>query len=275
MTKPAKPAKRAATKGKPVAKKPEGPSPELVEAMSALPVRRQRFVREYGLDFNATQAAIRAGFSAHSAAAIGHELLRFPDVKAAVDILLAERARRVEATADIVLRELVDLATADPRELTEVRVVCCRCCWGINNRYQYTEGQWQAAQDAYNERVQEHGAKKAGRKPDPKGGTGYDAKRDPNPECPECFGLGHPLTVVKNTRDASSAAARLFAGVEQTKDGIKVKLRDQDAALVNLGRHLKMFTDNFDGTLKVDAIEDFKQFLAKRGGSRLPIKTAK
>ena len=49
-----------------------------------LTARQQRFVDEYLVDLNATQAAIRAGYSKKTAKSVGHENLTKPDVKAAV-----------------------------------------------------------------------------------------------------------------------------------------------------------------------------------------------
>jgi hypothetical protein len=50
----------------------------------ALNARQQRFVAEYAIDMNATQAAIRAGYSEKTAYAIGFENLRKPEIAAAV-----------------------------------------------------------------------------------------------------------------------------------------------------------------------------------------------
>jgi phage terminase small subunit len=53
--------------------------------------KRQRlFVNEYLVDFNATQAAIRAGYSERTAGQGGHELLKNPEVKAEIDRLYKE-----------------------------------------------------------------------------------------------------------------------------------------------------------------------------------------
>ena len=46
--------------------------------------KQQRFVEEYLIDLNATQAAIRAGYSKHTAHSIGHENLSKPEIVAAL-----------------------------------------------------------------------------------------------------------------------------------------------------------------------------------------------
>lgn len=75
----------------------------------ALNAKQARFVEEYLVDLNATQAAIRAGYSKASARKIGHDLLTKPDIRAATDKALQERGSRVRLTADDVLRELAAL----------------------------------------------------------------------------------------------------------------------------------------------------------------------
>jgi len=60
-------------------------------------------MREYLVDLNATQAAIRAGYSADSAGAIGAENLTKPEIQAAIQSAMDERAKRTEITADYVL----------------------------------------------------------------------------------------------------------------------------------------------------------------------------
>lgn len=78
--------------------------------------RRQRFVAEYLIDLNATQAAIRAGYSKATAYSAGQRLLKNVEVAAAVEAAMAERQVRTEITADMVIRELAKIAFLDPRK---------------------------------------------------------------------------------------------------------------------------------------------------------------
>lgn len=66
------------------------------------------FVQEYLIDLNATQAAIRAGYSAKSAASQGERLLRNVEIAKAVEEGMRERGERTQTSADWVIRELVD-----------------------------------------------------------------------------------------------------------------------------------------------------------------------
>lgn len=76
----------------------------------ALTDKQTAFVREYLIDLNATQAAIRAGYSARTAASQGQRLLKNAEVAAAVTDAQKARAARTEVTADQVVAELAKVA---------------------------------------------------------------------------------------------------------------------------------------------------------------------
>ena len=67
--------------------------------------KQEAFVREYLIDLNATQAAIRAGYSVDTARAIGSENLSKPDIADAIAEAQAERAEKCEIDALWVLQE--------------------------------------------------------------------------------------------------------------------------------------------------------------------------
>lgn len=79
--------------------------------------KQEMFVREYLIDLNATQAAIRAGYSAKTAYAIGEENLRKPDIAAAVQAGMDKRSQKAGVDAEKVLGEISKLAFADIRKL--------------------------------------------------------------------------------------------------------------------------------------------------------------
>ncbi|WP_375453727.1 terminase small subunit [uncultured Methylobacterium sp.] len=207
----------------------------------AITDKQRRFVEEYLVDLNATQAAIRAGYSEDTARQQGHRLLTDADISDAVAEAQAARAARVQVTADQVLRELVDIATTDANELIEHRIGCCRFCWGRDFRYQRTRNELERAEAAHaaeNEEAIRKGAETT--LFDPEGGDGYHAHRPPNPDCPECFGDGVGRALFKDTARASPAARRLYAGVKLTKDGMEMKLHPKLDALDRLFKHLGM-----------------------------------
>lgn len=83
--------------------------------MNDLTAKQQRFVEEYLVDLNATQAAIRAGYSEATAASIGFENLRKPEIAEAIQKAQAERSKRTEITADRVLQEMGKIGFANMR----------------------------------------------------------------------------------------------------------------------------------------------------------------
>jgi phage terminase small subunit len=86
---------------------------------SQLTARQERFVDEYMRDLNATQAAVRAGYSAKNADKIGHQLLGKSRVSAAVQQHKKERAARAALKAEDVLAELALIATSDIGEVMD------------------------------------------------------------------------------------------------------------------------------------------------------------
>lgn len=86
---------------------------------SPLTAKQQRFVEEYIVDLNATQAAIRAGYSAKTAEQIGYQQLQHPSVSAAIAQAQLERSKRTEITQDRVLEELALIAFSDMRQFAE------------------------------------------------------------------------------------------------------------------------------------------------------------
>ncbi|WHH58469.1 terminase small subunit [Petroclostridium sp. X23] len=88
--------------------------------MAKLTAKQQRFVEEYLIDLNATQAAIRAGYSPSTAKDIGCENLAKPNIRAHIDAALAERSKRTGINADRVVRELARIAFLNVDEVINV-----------------------------------------------------------------------------------------------------------------------------------------------------------
>ncbi|WP_299083186.1 terminase small subunit [uncultured Paraglaciecola sp.] len=82
----------------------------------ALNVRQKRFCEEYIVDLNATQAAIRAGYSKRTAGVQAHDLLKKPEIQAIISTLQDDRSKRTQITADRVLEELGKIGFADIRK---------------------------------------------------------------------------------------------------------------------------------------------------------------
>ena len=74
--------------------------------MAKLTAKQQRFCDEYLIDLNATQAAIRAGYSEKTAYAIGQENLKKPDIKKCIQERMDEKEKKLIADQDEVLKYL-------------------------------------------------------------------------------------------------------------------------------------------------------------------------
>lgn len=152
--------------------------------------KQQRFVEEYLIDLNATQAAIRAGYSAKTAHAAGSRLLTNVKVKPVIRAAMDERAKRLEISADNVLKELARIGFADIRDLVE---------WdeehvGFRPSEQLTDDQAAVVSEV--------------------------------------------LAETKRFTDSK--------GNTETTIKLKLKTYDKLAALRDLGRHLKLFTDQVE-----------------------------
>lgn len=168
--------------------------------------RQARFVEEYLVDLNGTQAAIRAGYSPRTANEQASRLLANVSVQEAVSEAQAKRSERTGITADRVLSELAKLGFSDIRRAV---------IW---------KGQRVTDEDS------------------PDGGETLVIKH---------IVTNHVELVSSDVVDDDTAAA--ISEISQTKDGLKVKLHDKRAALVDIGRHLGMFKDKIElsGGLKV------------------------
>ena len=151
--------------------------------------KQRRFVEEYLVDLNATQAAIRAGYSVRTAKSQGQRLLTNVDVAAAITKAQEKRSTRTGITQDRVLAELAKIGFADIRKAVR---------WGRNP------------------------------------GDVTSENADPN-------GLNiYPVSLVPSEEmDDDTAAA--VAEVSLTQTGVKIKMYDKRAALVDIGKHLGMF----------------------------------
>lgn len=82
--------------------------------------KQARFCEEYLIDLNATQAAIRAGYSEKTANRIASELLSKLDIQEKIAELKAERSKRTEITQDSFIQELAAVARAEVKGVRAV-----------------------------------------------------------------------------------------------------------------------------------------------------------
>ncbi len=82
--------------------------------------KQERFVEEYLIDLNATQAAIRAGYSPKTANEQASRLLAKVNIQAAISKAQAERSRRTGINQDRVIRELAKVAFLNPVDVIDM-----------------------------------------------------------------------------------------------------------------------------------------------------------
>lgn len=255
------------------------PAEPQVDHMAGLTPVQVIFVNTFLTNLNGTRAYMAAVPTAKesTAATEAWKLQRNPKVAAAIHQRMQERIKRLEVDQDDVLRRYLTRLEADPRELVEFHRGACRHCHGEGHRYQFTPAELDRAKHAHEQQWKRHFLKMGEKGKDmeippfdEQGGVGFDARLDPNPECPECFGDGDGRVVIKDTRHLSPGALSLYCGVEEGKEGIKVKIGNRDDALLQVARHTGFFEADNEQTVftaaapeELDAIYDARKASAK------------
>jgi phage terminase small subunit len=190
----------------------------------------QAYARVYGKDnIEAARASV-------------NKMLKRPEVAAYLAGVRTKVTAAVEAAAikgaTEVLADIEAIADADSRELMEYRRGCCRHCWGKEFRYQRTAEEMRKHIKKTNEDNEKRMKDGLSAEPlDEEGGTGYNRTKPANPDCIECFGEGEGYAYFKDTRALSPAAAKLFAGVKVTQNGLEIKIASQERHRELLARH--------------------------------------
>ena len=254
-----KPAQKKAQPKKPAARKTAAGFVAARAVPLALTMRQQRFVDEYMVDLNGKQAAIRAGYSAVTAEQIAYQLIQKTSVLAAIAAARKAQQERTQIDADRVVLEAWHIATADTRELVQVKLGCCRHCWGEGHKRQRTLAE-------FNSEREKHRAKgEADTDWDDQGGIGFNPLRDPHAACPECHGDGAARVVLGDTRKLSGAALALFAGAKQGKHGIEVQMHSKMDALEKLAKHFGLYEK--DNQQKTDPLASLLHAIASGSGN--------
>ncbi len=203
----------------------------LIEDEELTPLQAS-FVLEYIKDKNATKAAERIGCSDPN---YGRELLAKTSVLNAINRQLKALAETTLITEELILNRLWEIATANPNELIDHRLVNCRYCHGVEHEYQWKREEYRQAQ--------EKARRRDDKEPDCSGGFGFDELKEPHPDCPECHGRGVGRVVPHDTRKIKGPAAKLLAGVKLGKDGLEIKMHDQIKALDMLSKKLELMKE--------------------------------
>lgn len=281
--KPRKPRKPAApkTKDTPAAAVPE-PAPvelsPLDQLLAQMDPRHVEFVEQYLVSLNGTkayQAAFDPQMRENVAGSAASRLLGTVNVQKLLSARVKAMFDRSEDLQDRMLAQQFALAFADPNELMELRRECCRYCHGDGHLYQFKPSEYDEHQRKWEQEVREAvAAKEEPPEFDPKGGIGYDPRKPPHEDCPECFGEGIEREVFKATRDLSPGARALFAGVKRTKEGLEIVTHSQEKAREVLLKILKLYDDRAELVLgvvpqeKLDAMYAAAMEEAQKGRAR-------
>ena len=229
---------------------------ELEALYETLSERHKVFIESYLLELNASQAAIKAGYvnNCYSISSILRN--KFP-IKQIIDARLEERLERMRMTREQVMERIENITIADPNDLVENRRVCCRHCWGGEEfKYMETPAEKRKRQKAYQEKVRKAEAEGAEipMDDDDEYVLGYNGTKDPNPDCPECWGEGVERVIFKDTRKLNPAARALLKGVKIGKDGKEIMVHDQMKPVEMLAKHHKIYEDKAaEVTINLDA----------------------
>lgn len=170
--------------------------------------KQQRFIEEYLVDLNATQAAIRAGYSAKTACEQGSRLLANVKIANALAEAQEKRSERTEITQDMVLRELAKIGFSDIRKAIK---------WNSNVAV-------------------------AAPTMDP---DAFDVDEMMQSGIPDIKPMITNQVELVDSDQIDDDTAAAIAEISQTdKGGLKVKLHDKRAALVDIGRHLGLFKED-------------------------------
>lgn len=165
-------------------------------------------------------------------------IMKRPGVADRISELQAQVSTSLVFGIHEVLREWTDIALAEATDLVNYRRVNCRHCWGKGHKFQ-----WSAPMEFADRQAAWIHTGSKGTKPSDEGGYGYTPLRDPNASCPFCHGLGEEFIQISDTTKLTGRAKKLFAGLKKTKDGIEIKMRDQDGSLRNIAQALGVFAE--------------------------------
>jgi hypothetical protein len=240
----------------------------------ALTPQMKNFVEQYIIDFNGKRAAIDAGYSPKTAQEQGSRLLSYPIIEKAVAKAIEARNKRTHRTQDRVLNEVWHIAMSNANNLIQYRRTCCRYCYGEFNRYQRTAGEMERDEiehEAAIIKADTEGVKltEKQRTFDRQGGIGFDPRKDPNPDCGECFGEGYGSAHIMDTRKLAPEDLAAYAGVKITKDGIQVLMHDKATHIDKLMRHMNLMDPKL--TLKGDPENPLTMLIQQMQGSALPV----
>lgn len=219
-----------------------------------LTAKEKRFCEEYMIDFNATQAAIRAGYSEKTARQIGYENLTKPYIRDFINQKLREKSLKAEETAklitDIAKSSLNDFFTIRQVEHTPRVIKTLKELIKILREEIKFADEYAAQAQLNEDETKHHEAQQKYRRRDI---LRYQLELKRNPNATrivdgETVFIDHAeLDMVKLVKAKESGRIK---SVSHTQFGIKVEMYAADAALIAMARMHGLFIDKTEITGK-------------------------
>ena len=205
-----------------------------------LTAQENAFAQLVAIDGNLS-VAYRAAFNVAHKTRPGYvdeaacRLAKVPQVRARINELRSRIADETLISARDVIKDWIDVALADPNELTRRVRWNCRHCHGDEHAYQWRDtAEYLEACAAATE------ADPPRPPPSLDGGFGFVGDMSPAPDCPRCYGLGEERVILADTSKLTGPARKLFKGIG--KNG-EVLMHDQETARQMLARAMGLLKD--------------------------------
>lgn len=210
---------------------------QITKALETMSPKEIAFLEAYLECFNGTRAwmQVYGVTKENTAAKAASDKLRTSKVRAYLANRMSAAFADSEGAKARLINTLQSVAYGDVTELVEYRRDACRYCYGENHLYQFTPAEYANKQKQ---------AEDDGKEFDEAGGIGFDPRKEPHPECPECHGEGKGRVMFKASANLSPAGLAMFAGAKVGKDGIEIKMNSQEKARDALARTLKLYEDD-------------------------------
>lgn len=184
------------------------------------------------------------------------DIAQIPHVGARIRELQEAAAAASVANKATLIKFLWERILADRRDIINHVRRCCRHCYGERHLYQWKDEDEFALATA--RAFDENGNLPEGKRkalPSDEGGYGFDPHREPDLTCDSdgCMGDGQGKTIIADTTKLQGAAALIYEGVEETAQGLKIKLADRNADIAQLAKILGWSIDKVEGSVASNA----------------------
>lgn len=182
-----------------------------------------------------SSSVMKKGMSDHAIQIEAARMIKRPNVVSFIQDVRGEMSGTALVDVQHLIIDLCQIATVDINEICQIRRECCRYCWGKYHVYEWAPWELEEAVSEWERALDKwaiNGSRPADRPAEPlSGGETWHPHREPNPECPRCYGDGVLNTWINDSRKLSPAARKLFDGWKYDKNGnLEIILKSQAEA---------------------------------------------